>query len=109
MQRAPTIQGLPEPNQPRAACLSGIEQFITQAMRYPRRRVNMVRFYCTAFSLVWSGIHMSNNKKQSTVLIVLDGWGYREEIQDNAIANAATTVWDRLWREATHTLISASG
>ena len=43
------------------------------------------------------------------MLIVLDGWGYREETQDNAIANGATPVWDKLWQEAPHTLISASG
>ena len=52
---------------------------------------------------------MSASKKKPTVLIVLDGWGYREEKQDNAIANAATPVWDRLWASAPHTLISASG
>ena len=52
---------------------------------------------------------MSNSDKKPTVLIVLDGWGYREETRDNAIANGATPVWDRLWAEAPHTLISASG
>lgn len=52
---------------------------------------------------------MHETKKKPTVLIVLDGWGYREETQDNAIAGANTPVWDRLWAEAPHTLISASG
>jgi 2,3-bisphosphoglycerate-independent phosphoglycerate mutase len=52
---------------------------------------------------------MSNSNKKPTVLIVLDGWGHREEIKDNAIAQADTPVWDRLWAEAPHTLISASG
>jgi 2,3-bisphosphoglycerate-independent phosphoglycerate mutase len=52
---------------------------------------------------------MSESNKKPTVLIVLDGWGYREETQDNAIANAATPVWDRLWAQSPHTLISASG
>jgi len=52
---------------------------------------------------------MNNTNKTPTVLIVLDGWGYREEEQDNAIAHAATPVWDRLWAKAPHTLISASG
>jgi 2,3-bisphosphoglycerate-independent phosphoglycerate mutase len=52
---------------------------------------------------------MSNTKKKPTVLIVLDGWGYREETKDNAIANASTPVWDRLWAKSPHTLISASG
>jgi 2,3-bisphosphoglycerate-independent phosphoglycerate mutase len=52
---------------------------------------------------------MSENRKRPTVLIVLDGWGYREERQDNAIANGDTPVWDRLWAGAPHTLISGSG
>lgn len=52
---------------------------------------------------------MQERNKKPTALIVLDGWGYREETQDNAIANATTPVWDRLWAQAPRTLISASG
>ena len=52
---------------------------------------------------------MSQNGRAPTILIILDGWGYREDTADNAIANASTPVWDRLWAEAPHTLISASG
>lgn len=52
---------------------------------------------------------MNQTGKTPTVLIVLDGWGYREEKKDNAIANAATPVWDRLWATCPHSLISASG
>lgn len=52
---------------------------------------------------------MTEPKKTPTVLIVLDGWGYREETKDNAIANGHTPNWDRLWQQAPHTLISASG
>ena len=51
---------------------------------------------------------MSNNKKPM-VLVILDGYGYREESQDNAIKNAKTPVMDRLWQQYPHTLISASG
>ncbi len=52
---------------------------------------------------------MSDTPRSPKVLIILDGWGYREESRDNAIANGNTPVWDRLWREAPHTLISGSG
>ena len=52
---------------------------------------------------------MSDNKKKPTALIILDGWGYREAPDDNAIANANTPVWDSLWSSAPHTLISSSG
>jgi len=43
------------------------------------------------------------------VLVILDGWGYREANEYNAIQAAKTPVWDRLWRESPHTLISTSG
>jgi 2,3-bisphosphoglycerate-independent phosphoglycerate mutase len=52
---------------------------------------------------------MNSTTKTPTALIVLDGWGYREEQADNAIANANTPVWDRLWASRPHTLVSASG
>ncbi|MFB2833517.1 2,3-bisphosphoglycerate-independent phosphoglycerate mutase [Floridanema evergladense] len=43
------------------------------------------------------------------VLIILDGWGFREETDGNAIAAAKTPVMDSLWAAYPHTLISASG
>jgi 2,3-bisphosphoglycerate-independent phosphoglycerate mutase len=42
-------------------------------------------------------------------LIVLDGWGYREDTQANAIALARTPTWDKLWGNRPHCLISSSG
>lgn len=43
------------------------------------------------------------------VLCVLDGWGYREEAADNAIAQAETPVWDALWRRWPHGVLDGSG
>ncbi len=43
------------------------------------------------------------------VLLILDGWGYSESDDFNAIRNASTPVWDRLWQECPHTLIHTSG
>ena len=42
------------------------------------------------------------------LLIILDGFGYREEAADNAILAAHKPNWDRLWRDYPHTLINAS-
>ena len=42
------------------------------------------------------------------VLMILDGWGYREDAQYNAIAAARKPVWDKLWKQYPHTLINAS-
>lgn len=42
-------------------------------------------------------------------LIIMDGWGYSESPENNAIMAANTPVWDHLWQEYPHTLINASG
>ncbi len=52
---------------------------------------------------------MTNPSTGPTMLIILDGFGYREERKDNAIAAANTPNWDRLWQKAPHTLVSGSG
>ena len=52
---------------------------------------------------------MTESAKHPVVLIILDGWGHRQATDDNAIAGADSPTWDRLWREAPHTLISGSG
>ncbi len=43
------------------------------------------------------------------VLTVLDGWGYSEKTDSNAIYSASTPVWDNLWSERPHTLVRCSG
>jgi 2,3-bisphosphoglycerate-independent phosphoglycerate mutase len=48
-------------------------------------------------------------KARPAVLLVLDGWGYSESDDFNAIRGASTPVWDRLWQEFPHTLIGTSG
>jgi 2,3-bisphosphoglycerate-independent phosphoglycerate mutase len=53
---------------------------------------------------------MSRNKtNKQVVLIVLDGWGHREDKKDNAIADADKPTFTRLWNEYPHSLIEASG
>ena len=43
------------------------------------------------------------------VLIVLDGWGYSEEKENNAIYEAETPFYDSLWNKYPHSLLKASG
>jgi 2,3-bisphosphoglycerate-independent phosphoglycerate mutase len=52
---------------------------------------------------------MSNGTAPPVVLVVLDGWGYREEREGNAIQLASTPTWQRLWRSYPRTLLEASG
>ena len=48
-------------------------------------------------------------KTSPNVLIILDGWGQRDAAKDNAISNANTPVWDGLWENRPHCVISSSG
>ena len=50
-----------------------------------------------------------NAKKQTKLLIILDGWGHSEVTQNNAIALADTPVWDKLNKQYPHSLINTSG
>lgn len=43
------------------------------------------------------------------ILIVLDGWGFRQESVYNAISHAKTPNWDHLWANHPHALLEASG
>ena len=47
-------------------------------------------------------------RPRPVVLCLLDGWGHREEREDNAIALAKTPVWDRLMADCPHALLDAS-
>ncbi|MDP5144332.1 2,3-bisphosphoglycerate-independent phosphoglycerate mutase [Rheinheimera baltica] len=49
------------------------------------------------------------SRKKPLVLLILDGWGYREDVSNNAIAQANTPVMDKLWQTCPHSLISGSG
>jgi 2,3-bisphosphoglycerate-independent phosphoglycerate mutase len=42
------------------------------------------------------------------LLIILDGFGYREECEDNAICQARKPEWNFLWQNYPHTTIDAS-
>ncbi|TBR13996.1 MAG: 2,3-bisphosphoglycerate-independent phosphoglycerate mutase [Lysobacter sp.] len=43
------------------------------------------------------------------VLLILDGWGHREDPADNALAQARLPNWDALVRDCPHTLIHTEG
>ncbi|MCK5894601.1 MAG: 2,3-bisphosphoglycerate-independent phosphoglycerate mutase [Endozoicomonadaceae bacterium] len=47
--------------------------------------------------------------RNTTALIILDGWGDRKETESNAIHAARTPTLDRLQQTCPHTLISSSG
>ena len=48
-------------------------------------------------------------KTSQAMLIILDGWGYREDSNNNAISAAKTPVFDGLFAAYPHTLLDASG
>ena len=54
----------------------------------------------------------SNTQKtvqKTTILIVLDGWGYRVEAKDNAILASKKPFFDLIWNTYPHSLLKASG
>jgi 2,3-bisphosphoglycerate-independent phosphoglycerate mutase len=47
--------------------------------------------------------------KKPVALIILDGFGYSETSQSNAIQEANNPVWESLWNTYPHTLVKTSG
>ena len=55
---------------------------------------------------------MSNSvavRPKPVVLLILDGWGHREETQDNALALAELPNWRKLLATCPHTLVHTEG
>ena len=47
-------------------------------------------------------------QKTPLTLIILDGFGYREACDDNAICQARKPNWNFYWNTCPHTVIDAS-
>ncbi len=52
---------------------------------------------------------MPQQSTRPVMLVVMDGWGWREAAADNAVRQANTPTFDRLWTECPHAFLSASG
>ncbi len=48
-------------------------------------------------------------QRRPVMLVILDGWGWREERADNAIRQAKTPSFDRLWQAGPHGFLHTSG
>ncbi len=48
-------------------------------------------------------------RRRPVMLVILDGWGWREEAADNAIRRARTPTFDRLWQNGPHGFLRTSG
>lgn len=64
----------------------------------------MAKNHCTK-----SARYMKPSSVSPVVLVILDGWGYRESTDGNAIAAANTPIIDSLWAAYPKTLIRTSG
>src|SRR6516225_12071046 len=48
-------------------------------------------------------------KYRPVMLVIMDGWGLREDPADNAVRQAYTPAFDRLWATCPHALLRTSG
>ena len=48
-------------------------------------------------------------ERRPVMLAILDGWGWREDPADNAVRQANTPNFDRLWAACPHALLKTSG
>ncbi len=48
-------------------------------------------------------------KRRPVMLVILDGWGWREETADNAVRQAKTPAFDGLWSSCPHAFLRTSG
>jgi 2,3-bisphosphoglycerate-independent phosphoglycerate mutase len=48
-------------------------------------------------------------RRRPVMLVILDGWGWREEASDNAVRQAKTPTFDRLWQTGPHGFLHTSG
>jgi 2,3-bisphosphoglycerate-independent phosphoglycerate mutase len=47
--------------------------------------------------------------RRPVMLVILDGWGWREDPADNAVVDANTPTFQRLWSGGPHALLQTSG
>jgi len=48
-------------------------------------------------------------KRRPVMLVVLDGWGWRDDAANNAVREAKTPTFDRLWATCPHGFLRTSG
>ena len=48
-------------------------------------------------------------RRRPVMLVIMDGWGWRDDPRDNAIRQAKTPNFDRLWQTGPHGLLHTSG
>src|SRR6476620_457392 len=48
-------------------------------------------------------------QRRPGMLAILDGWGWRDDPSDNAVRQARTPSFDRLWSTVPHSLLHTSG
>jgi 2,3-bisphosphoglycerate-independent phosphoglycerate mutase len=48
-------------------------------------------------------------KRRPVMLVVLDGWGWRDDLADNAVRQARTPAFDRLWAASPRAFLTTCG
>ncbi len=70
-------------------------------------QVVQIRLKC-AFQKITIRLYSTPMNVTPVLLVILDGFGYREDADHNAILAARKPNWDKLWHDYPHTLLNAS-
>jgi 2,3-bisphosphoglycerate-independent phosphoglycerate mutase len=54
-------------------------------------------------------VPMTTTHPRPVMLVILDGWGWREDRADNAVSQARTPAFDQLWAGCPHAFLRTSG
>jgi 2,3-bisphosphoglycerate-independent phosphoglycerate mutase len=78
-------------------------------MRRVPLRFNPLRYNPPLSQVMVAPVPASDRRPKPVVLLILDGWGHRDDPADNALAQARLPNWQRLWKTEPHTLIHTEG
>src|SRR5688500_19908446 len=94
---------------PRPESRAGLPQDrrLTMPWRLRRRAAPSRRDCGAAILTAASGALMQS--RRPVMLVILDGWGWREETADNAVRQAHTPTFDGLWSAGPRAFLRTSG
>ncbi len=96
-----------------AACAAAASRTRISGFAFMSQTCQFVRKDTRPAHGAWQSAESARDSEMPThrpvMLVILDGWGWREERADNAVLQARTPTFDRLWATCPHALLHTSG